>query len=139
MKEEAYIIVEKENREIIVFDVLEWEITKEDRNALHRYDSMELKVKLFSDKGLEILNLWEAPDKYNKYDILFIYFGNSIGIERYLQSCSIIGFEFLYDTSEISFSIDYETNIRNSNEARHGSLSIIKSYKRDQKLRSIGI
>jgi hypothetical protein len=137
MESELYFIIEKENKEIKIFDIIDL-----NANLNHNHLMMtnptygDITIKTTREQGIEIIGIWEImEDIYNKYDIQIIkIINNDIKSDKYLSNCAIIGWEFIDTFTEITFSVDYEKV-----NTFLDSANLIKSFKRDQKLKSIGI
>lgn len=137
MKEGGYLLLEKENREIIIFDVLKFSL--EENLYSNRIIGGDILIKLNSHGYYKLIDIYEFPDsigtfKSIKFDMLF--YSDRTGNTLNLKGCTLSEATFNQDeTFEVRLIIDYYE----SNPSDETILNMIKSFKRDEKLKSIGI
>jgi hypothetical protein len=137
MKEGGYLLLEKENREIIIFDVLKFSL--EENPYSNRIIGGDILIKLNSHGYYKLIDIYEFPDsigivKSIKFNMLF--YSDRTGNTLNLKGCVLSEATFNQDeTFEVRLIIDYYE----SNPSDETTLNMIKSFKRDEKLKSIGI
>jgi len=136
MKEGGYLLLEKENREIIIFDVLKFSL--EENLYSNRIIGGDILIKLNSHGYYKLIDIYEFPDsigrfKSIKFDMLF--YSDRTGNTTNLKGCTLSEFTKENETFDIRLIIDYYE----SNPSDETTLNMIKSFKRDEKLKSIGI
>ena len=136
MKEGGYLLLEKENREIIIFDVLKFSL--EENLYSNRIIGGDILIKLNSQGYYKLIDIYEFPDsigtfKSIKFDMLF--YSDRTANTLNLKGCVLSEASFGEDEFEVRLIIDSYV----SNPSDETTLNMIKSFKRDEKLKSIGI
>jgi hypothetical protein len=138
MKDETFLILEKENRQIIIFDVLEFTFISNSYSSRIVCDDMSIKLK--SNDAEELLTIYEFHDHNNylfksvKYDIKV--YRTKTANTLSLKGCTLS--EVTFDIDE-TYTMELVVDYHNYDTSDENTLSLIKSFKRDEKLKSIGI
>lgn len=130
MENDAFIVIEKENRQIVYFDVLKYSTIANDRSDRFYNLSLECQIRLSGVQGTELMDIFEFREgKYIKMDMEMLTFDKSF----IWKGCFIREVQFNeYKTFDITLSIDYQ-------EIGDPDSPLMISYRREQKLKSIGI